>query len=176
VAVLSWLVAQGAQFVLLGSGEARYQERFAALARAHPRGVAVAFGFDEPLAHRIEAGADLFLMPSRFEPSGLNQLYSMRYGTLPVVRRTGGLADSVVDATPDAVARGRATGFVFDAYAPEGLQAALSRALAAYRDGPTWHRLQQAAMRQDFSWDRSARRYADLYALTVERAQAAALH
>ena len=122
------------------------------------------------------AGADLFLMPSRFEPSGLNQLYSMRYGTLPVVRRTGGLADSVVDATPDAVARGRATGFVFDAYAPEGLQAALSRALAAYRDGPTWHRLQQAAMRQDFSWDRSARRYADLYALTVERAQAAALH
>lgn len=174
-AVLPWLVAQGAQFVLLGTGEARYQERFEALARAHPRGVAVAFGFDEPLAHRIEAGADLFLMPSRFEPSGLNQLYSMRYGTLPVVRRTGGLADSVVDATPDAVAQGRATGFVFDAYAPEALQAALSRALAAYRDGPTWYRLQQAAMQQDFSWDRSARRYADLYALTVERAQAAAL-
>ncbi|MDQ7828829.1 MAG: glycogen synthase GlgA [Armatimonadota bacterium] len=175
-AVLPWLVAQGAQFVLLGTGEARYQERFEALARAHPRRVAVAFGFDEPLAHRIEAGADFFLMPSRFEPSGLNQLYSMRYGTLPVVRRTGGLADSVVDATPDAVAQGRATGFVFDAYAPEALQTALSRALAAYRDGPTWYRLQQTAMRQDFSWDRSARRYADLYALTVERAQAAALH
>ncbi len=162
-AVLSSLVERGAQFVLLGTGDPRYHTVFSHLAREHPRQVHAALRFDEPLAHRIEAGADIFLMPSRFEPSGLNQLYSMRYGTVPVVRRTGGLADSVVDATAAAVQAGRATGFVFDDYAPAALLAATDRALAAFRDPPVWRQIQAAGMRADFSWDRSAGRYAALY-------------
>jgi starch synthase len=162
-AVLPALVERGAQFVLLGTGEARYHAIFSQLARDHPRHVFAALRFDEPLAHHIEAGADIFLMPSRFEPSGLNQLYSMRYGTVPVVRRTGGLADSVVDATPEAVREGVATGFQFEAYSPLALLAAVDKALAAFRDPLVWRRLQQAGMAADFSWDRAARRYEALY-------------
>ncbi|MDR5690362.1 MAG: starch synthase, partial [Armatimonadota bacterium] len=104
-------------------------------------------------------------MPSRYEPSGLNQLYSLRYGTVPVVRRTGGLADSVVDATPEALARGQANGFVFDDYSPEAFWSAVQRALAAYRDPATWGRLLRAGMAADFSWERTAARYLDLYRL-----------
>jgi len=127
-------------------------------------------GFDEGWAHRIEAGADFFLMPSRFEPSGLNQLYSLRYGTIPIVRRTGGLADSVVDATPETLHHGVATGFVFDAYTPDALISTVARATAAYRDPGLWRWLQQAAMRADFSWDRAAIQYRTLYGLAQERA------
>lgn len=168
-AVLPTLLERGVQFVLLGTGDARYHALFSHLARAHPRQVMAALTFDEPLAHRIEAGADLFLMPSRYEPSGLNQLYSLRYGAIPVVRRTGGLADSVVDATPEAVDDGTATGFVFDDYTPPVFLVALDRALSAFRDPVLWRRIQQAGMRADFSWGRSADRYAALYREAVGR-------
>lgn len=157
--------ASGAQLVVLGTGDPRHEARLRDAGGRYPGWVAVRIGFDERLAHWIEAGCDAFLMPSRYEPSGLNQLYSLRYGTVPVVRRTGGLADSVVDATPEAVARGEATGFVFDEYTPEAFWAAVERALAAYRDRDLWDRLVRAGMAQDFSWDRAARRYVDLYRL-----------
>jgi starch synthase len=155
----------GAQLVLLGTGEPEYEALLREAGERHPGWVAVRIGFDERLAHWIEAGCDAFLMPSRYEPSGLNQLYSLRYGTVPVVRKTGGLADSVVDATPEALARGQATGFVFEEYSPEAFWRAVDRALLAYRDPETWRRLVQAGMAADFSWDRAARRYVDLYTL-----------
>jgi starch synthase len=122
--------------------------------------VAFRRGQDETLAHRIEAGADLFLMPSRYEPCGLNQMFSLRYGTIPVVRRTGGLADSVrpYDRASDA-----GTGFVFDHFTPEGLRWALGLALETFRDGPRWRRLVLRAMAEDFSWARQASRYVELY-------------
>lgn len=155
----------GAQLVLLGTGEPRYEAQLREAERRHPGWVAVRIGFDERLAHWIEAGCDAFLMPSRYEPSGLNQLYSLRYGTVPVVRRTGGLADSVVDATPEALERGTANGFVFEEYSVEAFWGAVSRALAAYRDPAVWGRLVRAGMAADFSWECAATRYLDLYRL-----------
>lgn len=159
----------GAQLVLLGTGDPAYEAQLLEAAGRHPGWVAVRVGFDERLAHWIEAGCDAFLMPSRFEPSGLNQLYSMRYGTVPVVRRTGGLADSVIDATPEALARGEATGFVFDEYSPEAFWGAVQRALRAYRDPTTWRTLMRAGMAADFSWSRTAGRYVELYRLAVTK-------
>lgn len=149
-----------ASFVLLGTGEARYEAWWQSLAARHPDRIAVRIGFDEALAHRIEAGADLFLMPSRFEPCGLNQMYSQRYGTVPVVRATGGLADTVRDV--DA-ASGEGTGFAFREATGAALLAALRRALETYRDRAAWRRIQAAGMRQDFSWDAFARQYAAVY-------------
>ncbi len=169
-AAMDAIVATGAQVVILGTGEPAFEEAFRAASARFPDQVRAIIGFDEGLAHRIEAGADIFLMPSRFEPSGLNQLYSLRYGTPPVVRRTGGLADSIVDATPENVHLGRANGFVFDDYSPEALAATIGRAVAAYRDPGLWHLLQQAGMRADFSWDRVAGRYLELYEATLRRA------
>ncbi|HZP48916.1 MAG TPA: glycogen synthase, partial [Vicinamibacterales bacterium] len=142
-----------ASFVVLGTGDARYQEFWRRLAAAHPDRIGVRIGFDEGLAHLIEGGADLFLMPSRFEPSGLNQMYSMRYGTLPLVHAVGGLADTV---TPK-------NGFVFDDYTPGALLACLTRALAAFRDRRKWAAMQRAGMAKDFSWDRSAKEYVKIY-------------
>jgi len=149
-----------ASFVLLGTGERRYEDLWRTLAARHPDRIAVRIGFDEALAHRIEAGADLFLMPSRFEPCGLNQMYSLRYGTVPVVRATGGLADTVRDVDP---ATGEGTGFTFSEASGAALLGALGRALSVYRDRAAWRRIQAAGMRQDFSWDASARQYAGLY-------------
>jgi starch synthase len=126
--------------------------------------VSLTFSFNEALAHQIQAGADLFLMPSLYEPSGLGQLYSMRYGTPPVVRATGGLADTVTDTTPETLAAGTATGFRFAAHTAEGLREAVGRALALYRgDRPAWLRVIRNGMRQDWSWDRSAAAYEALY-------------
>ncbi len=153
-----------AQLVVLGTGEGQLERAFLDLARVHPRQVSVTIGFDEPLAHRIEAGADLFVMPSRFEPCGMNQMYSQRYGTIPVVRATGGLADSVVDCTPATLSNGTASGFLFEAASAPALLAAIGRALAAYRAPALWQRLQRQAMARDFGWDASARAYAALYA------------
>ncbi|MDH3288881.1 MAG: glycogen synthase GlgA [Betaproteobacteria bacterium] len=151
------------QLAVLGTGERDFEQALAALARAHPDRIAARIGFDETLAHLIEAGTDIFLMPSRFEPCGLNQMYSQRYGTPPVVRRTGGLADTVVDCTPDALARGDATGFVFDAEDAGALVAAVERGLAAFGGRGRWRRLQENGMRRDFSWAAAARRYAEVY-------------
>jgi starch synthase len=150
----------GAAVVLLGSGERRYEDLWLALATRYPDRVAVHIGFDERLAHLIEAGADLFLMPSRFEPCGLNQMYSLRYGTVPLVRATGGLADTVRNF--DAVS-GSGTGFTFDEYSPQALLGTLRWALGVFMDRRTWQRIQQAGMRQDHSWAASARRYVEVY-------------
>jgi starch synthase len=143
-----------ATFVILGTGEARYQDLWRALASRHPDRIGARIGFDESLAHLIEGGADIFLMPSRFEPCGLNQMYSMRYGTVPVVHAVGGLADTVIDS---------GTGFVFRDYTPAALLDAVTRALALFGDARRWHALQLAGMRQDFSWDRSAQEYVKIY-------------
>ena len=157
------LCEDGAQIVLLGSGDREMEEGWRALAARRPGRCAAVIGFDEALAHRIEAGADAFVMPSRFEPCGLNQMYSLRYGTPPVVRRTGGLADTVVDATPQALSGGSANGFVFDDATARALHESLRRAMAAFDDRSTWRALQRAGMRADFSWSGAARRYLDVY-------------
>jgi starch synthase len=154
------LAAMPAQLALLGKGERALEDALQAAAARHPGRIAMQAGFDEDLAHAIEAGADLFLMPSRFEPCGLNQMYSQRYGTPPVARATGGLIDTIVDGV---------TGFLFEEPTPAALTAAVRRALAAYRDAARWERIQRAGMARDFSWDAAARRYADLYARLATR-------
>jgi starch synthase len=154
------LMALDAIWVMLGSGESRYEEMWKALAARHPDRVAATIGFDERLAHLIEAGADIFLMPSRFEPCGLNQLYSLRYGTVPVVRATGGLDDTVRDVD-EKTATG--TGFKFTDYTPAAMLGALRRALKAYENRSLWRVLQETAMREDHSWDVSAREYVKVY-------------
>jgi starch synthase len=150
----------GVVLVLLGSGDPGLEEWARDVARRRPDRVATRIGFDEALAHRIEAGADMFLMPSRYEPSGLNQMYSLRYGTVPVVRATGGLDDTVRDPDED---RDGANGFKFRRAWGSDLVAALGRAVAAYHDRATWGRLMRNGMAGDFSWRGSARRYGDLY-------------
>lgn len=149
----------GAAFVVLGTGERRYEEFWRALASRYPDRIATTIGFDEATAHRIEGGADLFLMPSRFEPCGLNQMYSQRYGTLPLVRATGGLADTVRNFDGS----GEGTGFTFDEYSPRALLGTLRWALRVYEDRALWRRMQVAAMGQDYSWERSARQYVSVY-------------
>ena len=158
------LTSSDAQLVVLGSGDERYERLLATLAADFPGRVVLRVGFDEALAHRIEAGADIFLMPSRFEPCGLNQLYSLRYGTVPVVHATGGLDDTVVEFDP---ATGTGTGFKFTPYAPEAFLDALHRALATRRDRDRWARLIANGMAQDFSWDRAAVAYRQLYETLV---------
>jgi starch synthase len=159
---LSPLLEQSAvQLVVLGSGEAELERRLFELADRFRDRVAMRTGMDEALAHRIVAGADLFLMPSRYEPCGLSQLYSLRYGTVPVVHATGGLDDTVGDI--DDPERER-TGFTFSPCTPDALRATLDRALAVRHDADAWRRLQENGMRQDFSWERSARTYRTEYA------------
>ncbi len=150
----------GPAFVVLGSGEARYEEMWRRLARTRPDRFAVRIGFDEPLAHLIEGGADMFLMPSRYEPCGLNQMYSLRYGTVPVVRATGGLVDSVEPWDPVAT---QGTGFLFAEYSGDAMLAALAEAVRVFADRKQWARLQQNGMAADFSWDRAAREYVTVY-------------
>ena len=157
------LVRRGGQLALQGSGDAALEAAFVAAAQAHPEAVAVRIGYDEAFAHRLIAGADAILVPSRFEPCGLTQLYGLRYGSLPVVRRTGGLADTVVDASDHAIAADRATGFSFDAATPAALDGAIQRAIAVYADPPRWRRLMLRAMAQDFSWRGAAQKYMALY-------------
>jgi starch synthase len=157
-----------AAYVLLGTGEPRYQDLWRRLAADFPDRIGALIGFDEPLAHLIEAGADIFLMPSRFEPCGLNQMYSLRYGTVPVVRAVGGLADTVTDYRPGST---DSTGFVFGPYTSAALLEALTRALALYPDRAEWERLQQNGMRQDHSWDHSAREYVKIYERALEGPQ-----
>jgi starch synthase len=159
-ASLDELMALDASWTMLGNGEPRYEQLWSALARRYPTRVAAHIGFDERLAHHIEAGADLFLMPSRFEPCGLNQMYSLRYGTVPVVRATGGLEDTVDDYDS---ATGAGTGFKFRDYTPAALVQAVRRAVNLYPDATAWERVQLAGMREDHSWDVSAREYVKVY-------------
>jgi starch synthase len=159
---------RGARLVVLGSGDPALERRLEALAAHLPGWVAARIRFDEALSHLIEAGADAFLMPSRFEPCGLNQMYSQRYGTPPVVHATGGLCDSVADATPEAVAAGSGTGFVFRSMTAASFLHAIDRALQAWREPDTWRAIQRAGMARDFSWGASAARYRDLYRSLVQ--------
>jgi starch synthase len=154
------LMQREVQFALLGSGEPQFEEFFRTAATRYPGRVAVRIGFDERLAHRIEAGADLFLMPSLYEPCGLNQMYSLKYGTIPIVRAVGGLRDTVEDYDP---ATESGTGFVFESYDAQALLDAIDRGLAAFHDKPAWSALRRRAMAMDFSWDRSAQAYSNLY-------------
>ena len=152
------LMELDAAWVMLGSGERHYEDLLRAMASRHPDRVSATIGFDERLAHLIEAGADMFLMPSRFEPCGLNQLYSLRYGTIPIVRATGGLADSVVDADAPG-----GNGIKFAEYSRVAMMAAVRRALELYADRDRWTALQRSGMAMDHSWDVSAREYVKVY-------------
>jgi starch synthase len=160
VAAADALLAIPAQLAVLGSGERRYEEALRAAAGRHPGAAAVVIGFNEELAHLIEAGADVFLMPSRFEPCGLSQMYSQRYGTPPVARATGGLVDTVSDGE---------TGFLFERADSGELVAAVRRALAIWHDARRWREIQRSAMARDFSWAAPARQYAALYARLASR-------
>jgi starch synthase len=171
--VMAELLNSDVQFVVLGTGEPKYHDLLNRLARSYPDRMSVTLGFDNQMAHEIEAGADMFLMPSRFEPCGLNQLYSLKYGTAPVVRSTGGLADTVVDCTPETLDKGAATGFSFEKYSAADLLATLKRALACYADRKTWLKLIKNGMGQNWSWDESARKYVKLYGLARNKAQSA---
>jgi starch synthase len=161
-----WLATQPLRLVILGSGERRYEEAVVELGRKYPGRVAIRVAYDNTLAHKIEAGADAFLMPSRYEPCGLNQIYSLKYGTVPIVRNTGGLADTVVDADlhPED-----GNGFVFHEYDSGELKDAISRALAAFADRPRWERIVRRGMEMDFSWEASARQYIDLYGKALRK-------
>jgi starch synthase len=161
---LPGLIQRGGQLALQGSGEPGLEAAFREAAKAQPQQVGVRIGYDEAFAHRLIAGADAILVPSRFEPCGLTQMYGLRYGTLPVVRRVGGLADTVVDATADNLRADRATGFVFEAASVAALDGALQRAAEAFtKDRGTWEKLQRRAMAQDFSWRGAAAQYLELY-------------
>ncbi len=157
------LYREDVQLVVLGSGDKALAEALKGLSGDNPGRIGVYIGYDEALAHRIMAGADVFLMPSRYEPCGLNQMYSLRYGTIPIVRSTGGLADTVVDTTPETLQAGSATGFTFKEPTPAALASAIRRALFCYHDPKTWLQIQSTGMGQDFSWERSAQAYADVY-------------
>ncbi len=164
------LMALPVQLVILGSGESFMQDAARQLCRDHPGKIAAMIGFDEGLSHQIEAGADIFIMPSRFEPCGLNQFYSQRYGTPPVVHHTGGLADSVVDCTPETLKNGTASGFVFSGMSTDNLFNTIERAVALYHDQRKWKVLRKNCMSKDFSWTTSARAYRRVYLKVLGRA------
>lgn len=157
------LLPADVQVAVLGSGDAEHVAALQAAAAAAPRRIAFRAGYDESLAHRIQAGADAFLVPSRFEPCGLTQLYALRYGTVPIVRAVGGLADTVVNASPAGLAAGRATGIVFKQASAAALAAAIRRALTLYRAGTPWQQMQLAGMAQDHAWTTAAQTYQALY-------------
>jgi starch synthase len=163
LAALPALLAEGGQLAVLGAGEPALEQALLDAAKAHAGHVAVRIGYDEAMAHRVIAGADAVLVPSRFEPCGLTQLYALRYGSLPVVRRVGGLADTVADATPQALHDGSATGFVFGAATGEALAGAIRRAVACWRDRPAWQGVMATAMSRDHSWRPAAEAYMEVY-------------
>lgn len=161
--LLPHIVESGAQLAVVSEGDHGLEEKFQAVARACPGQIAVQIGYREDLAHRVQAGADMLLAPARFEPCGLSQIYAMRYGTVPIVRATGGLADTVIDTTRATISDGTATGFVFNDADVDGLGKAIERALGFYREPLAWRRLQLADMKQDFGWHHSAGQYLALY-------------
>jgi starch synthase len=169
LAALPGLVESGSRLALLGSGDADLEAGFAAAVEAYPGRVGVVIGYDEALSHLVMGGADIVAVPSRFEPGGLTQLYALRYGALPLVRRTGGLADTVVDANAVTLADGSATGFTFDEESSEALLEAARRAIALYGDRASWQRVMHRAMTRDFSWTAAARRYQALYRTLMPR-------
>ena len=163
LAALPELLREGAQLAVLGTGDSDLEAGFRYAAAASPEKVAVHIGYDEALSHRFMAGADVLLTPSRFEPCGLTQLYALRYATLPLVRRVGGLADTVIDATSDNLLADRATGFVFEDATRQAIATRIREACALFRDEDAWKKIQRRAMLQEFSWDDSAAHYDELY-------------
>jgi starch synthase len=156
---LEEMLKMGAQFILLGDGDKTTEKHFETMQKKHPQQMGVFFGFDKELAHLIEAGSDLFIMPSKYEPCGLNQMYSMRYGTVPVVRATGGLDDTVEDYSGN----GKGTGFKFEKYDAKELLKAIQRALKVYQQPDEWKKIMRNGMSKDFSWEHSAKQYVNLY-------------
>ena len=169
--VRDWVQSQDVQWAILGTGAPQYEEQLSMLAERFPQKVATRLEFSNRLAHLFEAGADLFVMPSRYEPCGLNQLYSLKYGTVPVVRATGGLVDTITDTNEQSLAAGTATGFSFKDYSPLAMSEALQRACAAFAQPDTWQRIVATGMHQDWSWTNSARQYVDLYRATIQQAR-----
>lgn len=167
--ILDDLVASGARLAVLGSGDAALEGALLAGAARHGGRVGVVIGYDEGLSHLMQAGCDAILIPSRFEPCGLTQLYGLRYGCVPIVARTGGLADTIIDANEAALTAGVATGFQFDAESGEALLEAIRRAVAVHAVPSAWAAIQKQGMKADVSWDRSAARYAELYRSLVAR-------
>jgi starch synthase len=163
LSALPWMVERGAQVVLLGSGEAWMEQAFRDAALRYPGAVAVEIGYDEARSHAIVAGADVILLPSRFEPCGLTQMYGLSYGTLPLVRRVGGLADTVVDCNEAAVEQHAGTGFVFGEFTDAAFGAAVDRALRMWQDPGLWHETQRNGMRAHFSWDDAAAHLLPIY-------------
>lgn len=157
------LMAVDVQMAILGTGDRSLEARFQSVKEQYPQQIGLSLQFDEARAHRIEAGADMLVMPSRYEPCGLTQLYSLRYGTIPIVRRTGGLADTVVPYRPSTALAGKATGFLFSDVSEDSLLAAILLALKVYADQSVWRSIQQAAMAVDCSWERSARQYVEVF-------------
>lgn len=157
------LLTMPIQFVLLGSGDKQVEQRLLNLMHLYPDKMAISIGYNEELAHLIESGADIFLMPSRFEPCGLNQMYSQRYGTIPIVRKTGGLADTVVDSLPETIINNTATGIIFNEANSSALLEAIKRTLLLYQLDEVWPKMQKNAMSVDFSWRHSAEQYLVLY-------------
>lgn len=166
--VLDHLVGIGGRLALLGSGDPEIEQRFHDAAVCHPGRIGVRIGYDEALSHRMQGGGDAILIPSRFEPCGLTQLYGLAYACVPVVSRTGGLADTVIDANPAALAAGVATGVQMNAVNPSSLAMAISRAVALYHSSDEWKRLQNNGMKADFSWGASGAAYAALYRQLIE--------
>jgi starch synthase len=163
VEAVDGLVATGGRLAVLGSGDAALEGALLAAASRHRGKVGMVVGYDEPLSHLMQGGADAILIPSRFEPCGLTQLYGLRYGCVPVVARTGGLADTIVDANEAALSAGVATGFQYQPSAPGGLHHAISRTIAVYGRPEAWSSMQRQGMKADVSWTKSAARYVELY-------------
>lgn len=171
--VAPMLVNLPAQLVLLGSGDTLLEQQLVTLAQNFPTHIAVRIGYDEALSHLITAGADCFLMPSRFEPCGLNQMYSQHYGTPPIVHATGGLVDTVVNLTPETLASKNATGFHFHEMTVDSFMQAIKRAVDAYHDTKLWRSLQRNGMQKDFSWQASAQAYQSIYSLLTQQNKSA---
>ena len=171
IEVIDDIVAMGGRLAILGSGDKAFEGALLGAAARHRGQIGIQLGYNEPLSHLLQAGGDAILVPSRFEPCGLTQLYGLRYGCVPVVARTGGLADTVIDANEAALAAGVATGFLFGPVTADGLRQTIRRVVRAFEDKKTWSRIQQNGMRADVSWTRSAERYAQLYQALIEKSR-----
>jgi starch synthase len=167
--IIPELMTLDIQIAFLGTGDRHLEQEFLGVRAAHPDRIGVFIGFDEGLAHRIQAGADALVMPSRYEPCGLSQLHGLRYGTVPIVRRTGGLADTVVPFRPSTAQAKLATGFHFIDSSADALLSAILLSLQIYRDHDMWHTLMQAGMKTDVSWVQTTKRYVQLYRSIMTR-------
>jgi starch synthase len=163
IVIMEELMERDLQLVILGIGDNKYHQMLKEAVPRYNSELSVNIMFDNKLAHEIEAGADIFLMPSKYEPCGLNQMYSLRYGTIPVVRETGGLADTIIDANDENLKNGTATGFTMNGYFAAELLFTIDRALELYKSKTPWNALRKNAMKQDWSWEKSACKYVELF-------------